>query len=192
MRQTPWWSVWACSAGCTVQCALWKQPSASNSASPCSLLSQRPTSLSGWLFWYSSFLFSTSLLHIFQVIGTFIAIWISVKWAENSSVWAFSLLYFLCKNYFTVNLYKDFAFIPKRMHERRSRYFPIKFLFWIRKYYLSSSFFNCLFFQETEEVKVAGENRMYYLDSSHENLGAIADDVKRRRRSLGISESDLQ
>ncbi|PAV55974.1 hypothetical protein WR25_25442 [Diploscapter pachys] len=64
------------------------------------------------------------------VVGTFIAIWISVKWAEYSS--------------------------------------------------------------ETEEVKVAGENRMYYLDSSHENLGAIADDVKRRRRSLGISESDLQ
>ncbi|CAI2356431.1 unnamed protein product [Caenorhabditis sp. 36 PRJEB53466] len=43
----------------------------------------------------------------------------------------------------------------------------------------------------TTEVEIDGENCDIYLDSSHENLGAIHDDVRRRRRDLGFSESDL-
>lgn len=46
-------------------------------------------------------------------------------------------------------------------------------------------------FQDTKEITVEGETRRIYLDSSHENLGAIHDDVRRRRRSLGFSESDV-
>ncbi|CAL2049218.1 unnamed protein product [Caenorhabditis brenneri] len=43
----------------------------------------------------------------------------------------------------------------------------------------------------TTEIEIDGENCDIYLDSSHENLGAIHDDVRRRRRDLGFSESDL-
>ncbi|KAJ1345517.1 hypothetical protein KIN20_000071 [Parelaphostrongylus tenuis] len=43
----------------------------------------------------------------------------------------------------------------------------------------------------TEEVDIGGKKRVCYIDSSHENLGAIHDDVCRRRRDLGFSESDL-
>ncbi|VDM59509.1 unnamed protein product [Angiostrongylus costaricensis] len=43
----------------------------------------------------------------------------------------------------------------------------------------------------TKEVDFDGEKRVCYIDSSHENLGAIHDDVCRRRRDLGFSESDL-
>ncbi|CAB3401193.1 unnamed protein product [Caenorhabditis bovis] len=43
----------------------------------------------------------------------------------------------------------------------------------------------------TECINVDGEERAIYLDSSHENLGAIQEDVRRRRRDLGISESDF-
>ncbi|PIC16295.1 hypothetical protein B9Z55_022949 [Caenorhabditis nigoni] len=43
----------------------------------------------------------------------------------------------------------------------------------------------------TTEITIDGENCDIYLDSSHENLGAIHDDVRRRRRDLGFSESDL-
>ncbi|KAK6014978.1 hypothetical protein OSTOST_19606, partial [Ostertagia ostertagi] len=43
----------------------------------------------------------------------------------------------------------------------------------------------------TKEMDFDGEKRMCYMDSSHENLGAIHDDVCRRRRDLGFSESDL-
>ncbi|CAI5455419.1 unnamed protein product [Caenorhabditis angaria] len=43
----------------------------------------------------------------------------------------------------------------------------------------------------TEARELNGENHNIYLDSSCENLGAIHDDVRRRRRDLGISESDF-
>ncbi|VDO55717.1 unnamed protein product [Haemonchus placei] len=48
------------------------------------------------------------------------------------------------------------------------------------------------FASNTKEMDFDGEKRVCYLDSSHENLGAIHDDVRRRRRDLGISESDFQ
>ncbi|KAF1747042.1 hypothetical protein GCK72_023500 [Caenorhabditis remanei] len=43
----------------------------------------------------------------------------------------------------------------------------------------------------TTEIEIDGENCDIYLDSSHENLGAIHEDVRRRRRDLGFSESDI-
>ncbi|CAD6187929.1 unnamed protein product [Caenorhabditis auriculariae] len=43
----------------------------------------------------------------------------------------------------------------------------------------------------TRQVRMNGEQKVVYLDSSHENLGAIQDEVRRRRRDLGFSESDL-
>ncbi|EYB94753.1 hypothetical protein Y032_0167g108 [Ancylostoma ceylanicum] len=48
------------------------------------------------------------------------------------------------------------------------------------------------FISDTKEFDFDGEKRVCYIDSSHENLGAIQDDVRRRRRDLGFSESDLQ
>ncbi|CAI4223695.1 unnamed protein product [Auanema sp. JU1783] len=44
--------------------------------------------------------------------------------------------------------------------------------------------------KNTKVVNIDGEKKCFYLDSSYENLGAIHDDVRRRRRSLGFSESD--
>jgi len=38
----------------------------------------------------------------------------------------------------------------------------------------------------TKQVSVKGQTRDCYLDSSHENLGAIAEDVKKRRKKLQI------
>ncbi|VDD90750.1 unnamed protein product [Enterobius vermicularis] len=43
----------------------------------------------------------------------------------------------------------------------------------------------------TEEKDDHGNVRKWYLDSSVENLGAIADDVRARRRVLNMSESDV-
>lgn len=43
----------------------------------------------------------------------------------------------------------------------------------------------------TMQVKVGDRFRECYLDSSYENLGAIADDVKACRKRLQISESDF-
>uniref|UniRef100_A0A7E4W0S0 Phosphatidylserine synthase n=1 Tax=Panagrellus redivivus TaxID=6233 RepID=A0A7E4W0S0_PANRE len=44
----------------------------------------------------------------------------------------------------------------------------------------------------TEKVSLqSGQKRHCYLDSSCENLGTISDDVRRRRKQLQISESDL-
>ncbi|VDN01702.1 unnamed protein product [Thelazia callipaeda] len=45
-------------------------------------------------------------------------------------------------------------------------------------------------FTETKKVNIGGCLRDCYLDSSHENLGALADEVKARRKRLHISESD--
>ncbi|VDO41489.1 unnamed protein product [Brugia timori] len=46
-------------------------------------------------------------------------------------------------------------------------------------------------FTKTEKVSINGCLRDCYLDSSHENLGALTDEVKARRKRLNISDSDL-
>ncbi|TKR80959.1 hypothetical protein L596_014924 [Steinernema carpocapsae] len=45
-------------------------------------------------------------------------------------------------------------------------------------------------FEEVKEVSVGGATHECYLDSSHENLGAISEDVRKRRRRLQMSDSD--
>uniref|UniRef100_A0A1I7XGN9 Phosphatidylserine synthase n=1 Tax=Heterorhabditis bacteriophora TaxID=37862 RepID=A0A1I7XGN9_HETBA len=44
---------------------------------------------------------------------------------------------------------------------------------------------------DTKEMNIDGEKRCCYLDSSHENLGAIHDDVRRRRRLLDHMQGDV-
>ncbi|VDN25020.1 unnamed protein product [Gongylonema pulchrum] len=46
-------------------------------------------------------------------------------------------------------------------------------------------------FMKTEKVNFNGCLRECYLDSSHENLGALADEVQAHRKRLNISESDF-
>ncbi|EJW74287.1 phosphatidyl serine synthase [Wuchereria bancrofti] len=46
-------------------------------------------------------------------------------------------------------------------------------------------------FMKTEKVSINGCLRDCYLDSSHENLGALTDEVKARRKRLNIPDSDL-
>uniref|UniRef100_A0A915PGP1 Phosphatidylserine synthase n=1 Tax=Setaria digitata TaxID=48799 RepID=A0A915PGP1_9BILA len=46
-------------------------------------------------------------------------------------------------------------------------------------------------FTKTKKVNINGCLRDCYLDSSHENLGALTDEVKARRKRLNIAESDF-
>uniref|UniRef100_A0A915BG91 Phosphatidylserine synthase n=1 Tax=Parascaris univalens TaxID=6257 RepID=A0A915BG91_PARUN len=70
-------------------------------------------------------------------------------------------------------------------------------LIWIA--FLALGTFGCVWFSVwwarksamTMQVKVGDRFRECYLDSSYENLGAIADDVKACRKRLQISESDF-
>ncbi|KHN83227.1 Phosphatidylserine synthase 1 [Toxocara canis] len=63
----------------------------------------------------------------------------------------------------------------------------------LRECYLDSSYENlgAIADDPTKQVNVGGRLRECYLDSSYENLGAIADDVRACRKRLQISESDF-